>query len=180
MIAKDVMRIATIEGGQEIRPSYALQWIGNAMRILAQKFDTACVINEEPIIVELKAGEWHKLPPTCYGINNVTRGSEVYRAFTTDTYNRVTFSEDGTYTIEWLRPAVTPTDVDYEDELEIHEMYLDSIAKYVSAKNKISIGVELDIAAKAEQDFWKDAIDVDTRLKRVKRANNRVPAREWK
>jgi len=180
VLVSEVINLATVEGGQALRASYALEWIGNAMRLLAQKFDTACVINATKFSITATAEEWNTLPTGCYGVKKVLLDGEKYANYVCDAQNRIMFYSDGTFDVEWMRPAVKPVDVLYTETLEINDMYLDAIAKYVSAKNKISIGVELDIAAKAEQDFWKDALDVDSRLKRTKRSGNRIPAREWR
>ena len=173
-----VMKAAVLRVNTAISDSYGCQWASEAMRRLATMYDTACIPNSVPCVVELDVDAPYTLPDGCVRVQRVEDENGIpVKRFTVDARNRIRMPYSGVFTIEYLSypPAVSML----VDDPAVNQAYWDALGMYVAMRHLKSVGAEKDYQTQIEAEFNNTSADIDARLRNKKRLGF-IPVRRWR
>jgi hypothetical protein len=171
MNVRAIIDQAIIDSGITIPDSYGKRWINEAKNLLANLYDTACVKNNQSIIVA-DCNNYYDLPSDCIRIVQVDDSDkEKYKNFIADS-TQIKFDDEDTYKLTYL---MIPTDVTTTTETpQTHMLYHIPITYFLVHKNLENTKPEK--SSDFYNKFTSHAKMADMRLNRMKKKGSIIPA----
>lgn len=131
MRVKEIMDLAKINIDDGITLRYARIWINDCLNDLATRSKSARILDTVEIVAE--KNKWYDLPINLISIESVEKDKNQISDFRLNA-NKIKFLKDGTYEVEYKRPA---KNVALEsDSVEVHPLFKPAISLYLASKEK--------------------------------------------